>query len=69
MLQVTLTRTQCLNSGFRLQEETMKFFSYLFSLAHRARTTAVHAHDDNLRAGKETPAGLVRPGCWNSLLL
>lgn len=45
----------------------MKFLAHLLFLARRARMTA--AHNDNLRAGKDTPTGLIQPGCWNSLLL
>ena len=45
----------------------MKILAHLLLLARRPRTTA--AHNDNLRAGKDTSAGLVQPGCWNSLLL
>ena len=45
----------------------MKFFTHLLFLARRRSRTAVH--NDNLRAGKDVPTGLVQSGCLNGLLL
>lgn len=46
----------------------MKFLIRLLSLARSSRTTATE-HNDNLRAGKDAPTGLVHHGSLNGLML
>jgi len=45
----------------------MKFFTRLLFLVRRPG--AATTHNDNLRAGRDAPAGLVQSGSLNGLLL
>lgn len=45
----------------------MKLIAQLLSMVLRPRAAA--AHDDNLRAGGDTPRRLVQSNSWNSMLL